>query len=357
MNLLERVRPELLQIAGYASARMEASGGSVLLNANESPWPAEVDGAAGLNRYPQPQPPLLRRQLAAYYGVPPENLLLGRGSDEAIDWLTRLFCRAGQDSVVIAVPTFGMYAQCAAVQGAAVVDVTMRADAAFALAVPELLRAVRPETKLVFVCSPNNPTGASVPRADLLALADALDQRALLVVDEAYIEFADEASLAPEVLHRPNIAVLRTMSKAHALAGARLGGLIANRDVIALCRKIMAPYPLPTATIQAGMAALSDEALGATSARVARICSERERMRASLPEQPQVRAVLPSQANFLCVRFEHAGQVYDSLRARGIVVRDVSRQPGLEDCLRISIGRPKQNDALLAALDELGATI
>jgi len=351
MSMLLRARPELLAIKGYSSARMEAAGGRILLNANESPWASAGDPSGRLNRYPDPQPQALREKLAALYGVAPEALLVGRGSDEAIDLLTRAFCRAGRDSVLISPPTFGMYQVCADVQGAKVIRVPLDAAHGFALDIDAVLAAVEPDTRLVYVCTPNNPTGGVVPRQDVLRLAQALAGNALVVVDEAYSEFSDVESFAPQAAQRDgNIAVLRTLSKAHALAAARIGVLIADPALIGLCRRIMAPYPLPRPCVEAAERALAPDALAATRMRVRNVQSERERLARALAELPQVRAVFASQANFLVVRLDDASRTYRELIEQGIVLREVGHQPGLLGCLRISIGTAVENDALLAAL-------
>lgn len=352
MSIVARARPELAAFRPYSSARMEAGAGAVCLNANESPWPAPADPLGGLNRYPEPQPLRLVAALAELYGVRPEQVLVGRGSDEAIDLLTRSFARAGVDEVVISPPTFGMYQVAAEIQGARVVRVPLDAGADFAYPFDAVRAAIGADTRIVYVCTPNNPTGNTVPRAGILALADALRAHALVVVDEAYVEYADQESLAADVGGRDNLAVLRTLSKAHALAGARIGVLIADPAVIALCRRLMAPYPLPTPCVEAALRVLSPGSLAATAQRIAATRAERERLRALLAALPGVRAVLASQANFLVVRFADARATHAALLARGIVVRDVSLQPGLSDALRISIGTPDENDALLAALAE-----
>ncbi|MEO7477799.1 MAG: histidinol-phosphate transaminase [Lysobacteraceae bacterium] len=350
MSVLDLARPELLALAGYSSARMEADGGSILLNANESPWPQASN--APLNRYPDPQPARLRALLAALYGVSEDQLLIGRGSDEAIDLLVRAFCRAGRDAILIQPPTFGMYAVCAAVQGAAVHTVPLSREAGFVPDFDAVLAAMDATVKLVFVCAPNNPTGDLPPRAAILALTDALRGRALVVVDEAYIEFADSESLAADVATHENLTVLRTLSKAHALAAARIGCLIAAPEIIGLLRRIMPPYPLPTPCVEAAEDALSQVAMHRTRTRIALVRSERERVRGLLANIAGVREVLPSQANFLTVRFDEAEARYRQLLARGIVVRDVRRYPRIADALRITIGSPDENAALLAALAE-----
>jgi len=349
-SMLARVRPDLLALQGYSSARMEAGGGGTMLNANESPWPSAADAGGALNRYPDPQPLGLRAALARLYEVPVENLLIGRGSDECIDVLTRMFCRAGIDHVLVSPPTFGMYAVCAEVQGARVVRVPLDAARGFALPHAALLRSCDEGTRLIHVCAPNNPTGAPVDPDEVLALAHAVAGRALVVVDEAYQEFADARSLAPDAARTPNLAVLRTLSKAHALAGARIGALVADAELVALARRVLAPYPLARPCIAAAEAALAPEALAQTRARIATIRSERARLARLLLRSPRVLHVHPSQANFLTVQLGSAREAYSALLARGIVVRDVSHHDGLSDCLRITIGSPDQNDALIEAL-------
>ena len=346
MSIIAIARAEIRALKPYSSARMEASGGTVLLNANESPWPAT--SAANLNRYPDPQPAELVARLAAVYGVEAAQVLAGRGSDEAIDLLVRAFCAAGEDSIAICPPTFGMYAVCARIQGADVIEVPLKRE--FDVDADALLTAVTPRTKLVFLCSPNNPTGGIVPLSVIARIAAALTDRALVVVDEAYAEFAGAVSAVSLLPHFANIAILRTLSKAYALAGARIGALIAAADVIALLRRIQAPYPLPTPCVEAALVALSPTGRAEADARIAAIVRERERLAPALVPLPQVRAVLATAANFLCVRFADATATYRSLLDLGIVVRDVSSYPGLINCLRISIGTPQENARLLSAL-------
>ena len=345
MSVLDLARPDIRAMQPYSSARMEASGGKVFLNANESPWTPQGDDL-GCNRYPDPQPAALIDALAALYGVQRDQLLVGRGSDEAIDLLVRAFCRAGEDAILIQPPTFGMYAVCAHIQNAAVIEVALAAD--FTLDVDAVLAAVTPAVKLVFICSPNNPTGQTVPRAAVERLVQALAGRAVLVVDEAYVEFAEAGSVADLIGQYDNLAILRTLSKAWALAGARVGTLLAHADVIALLRRIMPPYPLPLPCVAAALAALSAPSVAAEH--IAVIDEQRGVMRAALARVAGVREVLPSQANFLAVRFDDAGAVYQRLLAAGIVVRDVRRYPNLADALRITIGTPAENARVLAIL-------
>jgi len=349
-SVLELARADIRALVPYSSARMEAVGGELLLNANESAWPPFGDEGLGCHRYPDPQPVALLEKLAALYGVGTEQLLVGRGSDEAIDLLVRAFCRAGTDAILIQPPTFGMYAVCARVQGAGVLEVPLTSD--FALDVEAVLAAVTPAVKLVFVCSPNNPTGRAARPAQIERLAQALMGRALLVVDEAYVEFSDEGSVAGWIGRYENLAVLRTLSKAWALAGARVGCLLADADVIALLRRIMPPYPLPSPCVAAALAALSTPGQAAARMRLATIRDERVRMGEALRRLPGVREVLPSKANFLAVRLHDAAAAYRRLFDAGIVVRDVRRYQGLADALRITLGTPTENDRVLAVLGE-----
>jgi histidinol-phosphate aminotransferase len=351
MNLLDLARPEVRALKPYSSARMEASGGSVFLNANESPWPPAAAPQSSLHRYPDPQPPALLQALARLYGVAADHILVGRGSDEAIDLLVRAFCRPGRDAVAICPPTFGMYAVAAALQGARLIEAPLDAD--FNLDPAALLARLDADTRLVFLCSPNNPTGGAVSLAAIEHIAASLHDRALVIVDEAYIEFADAPSAIGLMARERNLCVLRTLSKAHALAGARIGSLLAAPEVIGLLRRIMPPYPLPTPCVDAALAALAPAALDETARRVALLRRERERLAQALAALPLVRAVLPSQANFLCVRFADPARVYRAALAAGIVLRDVSRYPGLGDALRLSIGTPEENARVLSLLRSL----
>lgn len=351
MSVLALARPELLALRPYSSARMEAGRAAVMLNANESPYvPFEADALA-LNRYPEPQPARLIAALADYWGVVPAQVFLGRGSDEAIDLLVRAFCRAGEDAVLVSPPTFGMYKVAAGVQGARVVSVPLRAESGFMLDVDALIQAeLESPAKLVFVCAPNNPTGGDVPLAAITDLARALHDRALVIVDEAYVEFAGRASAASLIDAHPNLGVLRTLSKAFGLAGARIGALLAAPEIIALLRRIMAPYPLPTACVAAALAAFEPAAAAARSTHLAQAVAERARLSAALAAHPAVRQTWPSAANFLVFRVADARATWLALGARGVVVRDVSHYPGLEQCLRVSIGTPAENDRFLESL-------
>lgn len=349
---LDLVRADLRDFAGYRSARTESLQGDVWLNANEAPWPNVADGVAALRRYPDPQPEPLRERLAQLYGCTPAQLLAGRGSDEAIDLLVRALCAPADGAIVITPPTFGMYAVSARLHGVRVVDVPLLDETAgFACDFGAVASAVEASgARLVFLCSPGNPSGSALPLDRIEALAARLDGRALVVVDEAYQEYATGPSAVELLTRRRNVAVLRTLSKAHALAAARIGTVIADADLIAVLRRCQAPYPLPAPCVEAALQALRPGELAATRGNVANVQRERERLVAALGAVPGVRRVYPSSANFLLVRFDDAQAAFDALIGAGIVVRDMRAAPGLGDALRITIGRPEQNDRVLAAI-------
>lgn len=348
---LDLVRPDLRGFAGYRSARSERVDGDAWLNANESPWPNPAAGDA-LRRYPAPQPPLLQERLAAAFGCGPAQVLAGRGSDEAIDLLVRAFCVPGEGAVVVTPPTFGMYAVCARLHGARVVDVPLvDGPGGYACDFDAVAgTAERAGARLVFLCSPGNPTGDVLPLEAIGALASRLADSAMVVVDEAYQEYADAPSAIGLLGARRNIAVLRTLSKAHALAGARIGALVADAEVIATLRRCQAPYPLPAPCVDAAVQALADDAVAASRANAAVVAGERRRLAAAMAAAPGVRRVYPSAANFLLVRFEDAQGAFERLLEAGIVARDLRGAPGLGDALRITVGTPAQNDRVIAAL-------
>lgn len=362
MSILDLIRPELKRFRPYASARrtvpspdpsQSLNRSSLWLNANELPWDTVEE--LGYNRYPEPQPATLRQRLARLWEVMPEQLLLTRGSDEAIDLLIRSFCRPYQDAVLVTPPTFGMYAVSAALQAAEVIQVDLKAPD-FELASERLLAACDTRLRLIFLCSPGNPTGRLIPLAQLESLIQSLRGRALVVVDEAYLEFArlDNGQPVPSATRlleaHENLAVLRTLSKAWGLAGLRLGAVIARPELIALLGGIQAPYPLPRPATEAALSLLGTEREAWVQSAVRQLIAERERLFTALSALPGVRQVLPSQANFLTVSFSDSAQAMEQLLAAGIVVRDLSDTPGLEGALRISLGRPEDNDRVLAAL-------
>jgi len=347
--VLSLIRPEILALTPYSSARKESSGGRVWLDANENPQTPSA-GKPWLNRYPDPQPPDLVARLADYYAVSAANVLVTRGSDEGIDLLLRAFCRAGQDSILITPPTYGMYSVSAAIQHAGAVTVPLVAARNFAVDPAAVLAAATPAVKLVFLCSPNNPTGALLDRGDVLRLTQSLRGRAVVVVDEAYLEFAGTGSLTEDLGANPNLVVLRTLSKAFGLAGVRCGVTIASPALVGVLQKIIAPYPVPTPVLQAALAALSPEGLAAARASVQGLVAERKRLATALATLPAVRRVWPSDSNFLLFETIDSARVMSATRAAGVVLRDRSRDHGLAHCVRMTMGTPEENNAALEAI-------
>jgi histidinol-phosphate aminotransferase len=344
----ELARPDIVALKPYEHASWEP--GLERLHANELPWrPADDGSGAGLNRYPEPQPRALVEGLASLYAVPPASVLVGRGSDEAIDLLTRGFCRAGRDSILVCPPTFGMYSVCARIQGAEVAQVPLLAADGFALDADALLERCAAGVKLVFLCSPNNPTGNLLDEAAILRIVRRLAGRALVVVDEAYIEFAERPSLSRLLAELPNLAILRTLSKAYGLAGARCGALIADPEVIALLRKIIPPYAIPQLTLEAVLRRLRPAALAESRAQLAVILTERARLLTALPRLARITRVWPSAANFVLAEFDDAGAALARGREARLLVRDARGYPGLGRALRITVGTPEQNARLLDA--------
>lgn len=346
------VREDLRDFAGYRSARTDMVDGHVWLNANEAAWPNEADGAGTARRYPEPQPAGLRKALADLYGCEPQQLLAGRGSDEPIDLIIRALCRPGGDAIVVTPPTFGMYAVCARLHGTPVVEVPLvETSSGLACDFDAVEQAARNAgARIVFLCSPGNPSGAVLPLPAVAALAGALEGQALVVVDEAYQEYAQGASAISLLDAQRNVVVLRTLSKAHALAAARIGAVIADPALIQVLQRCQAPYPLPEPSVDLASRALTPEVLAETARRVALTCEERVRLAEALSGMAGVRRVYPSSANFLLVRFDNPESAYKALLAAGIVVRDMRHALGLGDALRISLGTREQNDAVLATL-------
>ena len=348
-STLDLLRPEIRQLRPYKAA--DYVGGFIRLNANENPWrPPGDETRDGLNRYPEPRPAELTERLTAFYGLRPGQLLVTRGSSEAIDVLIRAFCRAGQDNIVICPPTFGMYEVYAQIQGAGVQQVPLDRSANYSLPVETILREWLPATKLVFVCSPNNPTGNSVPDAAVHRLCAALAGRGLVVLDAAYQEFAGADPLQELLSRHDNLVVLRTLSKGLGLAGVRCGVLIGKSDLIELLGRVLPPYCFPTTSQEAVLRSLTPTASQELADRRGRILAERQRLMTALPSVPGILLVWPSTANFILVESRDAPALVAKARAAGILLRDFSWDPLLPGCVRITVGSPDENDKLLKAL-------
>ena len=308
----------------------------VFLDANESPY------ENGYNRYPDPHQKALKAQIAAIKGIAAENIFIGNGSDEAIDMVFRVFCEPRLDNVVAIAPSYGMYKVAAAINDVEIREVSLDED--FSLPVDALLGAADENTKALFLCSPNNPTANSFPREELMRLVEEFD--GMVVVDEAYIDFADAESLLSEIASHPKLIVLQTMSKAWAMAGLRVGLALADRRVVELFSQVKYPYNINVATMSIVSGLLSK----GIDAEVEQIKQQRAVVAEALKGFACVEKVYPSDANFLLVKVSDADALYDHLIGDGIIVRNRNRVKGCEGCLRITIGLAEENDKLIKSL-------
>ncbi len=338
------VRPGIRDLKPYTSARDDYSGkgtSMIFLDANENPYDT------GVNRYPDPHQALLKQRLSSLRGVLPEQLLLGNGSDEVLDLLLRVFCEPGKDAVITLPPTYGMYGVLAGINNVENIEVPLTPD--LQPDVAGILRQSRPRTKLLFMCSPDNPTGNLMERGRVLDLLGRFP--GLVVVDEAYIDFASGASLVPLLDRYPGLVVTQTLSKAYGMAGIRVGVCMAHPSVIGYLKRIKPPYNVNGLSQQAALEALADP--GRVTAMVKELKGERERLWDALGRIPIVRERFTSDANFILVRVDDAPLRYGQLLEKGIVVRDRSGQMHCENTLRLTVGTPEENQALIRTLEAL----
>ena len=347
-SVLELARPEIRELKAYQAAQYEP--GLVRLNANETPWPAPGDESEpGLNRYPEPRPVTLTAALAKHYGLASDQVLVTRGSSEAIDLLMRGFCRAGTNEILICPPTFEMYRVYADIQGARVREIPLREND-FALDVTAVVDSWDSSSRLCFVCSPNNPTGNRVPTSDIAALCKGLANRGLVVLDGAYTEFAQQDPTLELLKRFDNIVVLRTLSKAFGLAGVRCGVLLGQPDIVELLACVLPPYSYPTPSKDAALAALAEGNRAQLEQRIAILKSERERMAEALEQLAGIERAWPSEANFVMIRAKDPEAAVTAARRGGLLIRDYSYNPKLAGCLRITVGDVEQNNQLLECL-------
>ena len=330
------VRPNIAALKPYSTARDEYKGSiGIYLDANENPYENDY------NRYPSTTlKAQVRSIIAQKKGVDPARLFLGNGSDEAIDLLFRIFCRPGVDNVISIAPTYGMYSVCAAINDVEYREVMLGED--FSLPVDKLLSAADAQSKLLFVCSPNNPTANAYSREQLLMLVKQFP--GIVVVDEAYIDFSSVPSMVELIDEHPNLIVLQTLSKAYGLAGLRMGLAMAHERIISIFEQVKYPYNIGTDTLALALRLLETD----ITQQVQTLIAERERVAVALKELPYVEKVYPSDANFLLVKVERPRDLYEYLIARELIVRDRSRTPGCEGTLRITIGTPEENERLIA---------
>lgn len=341
-DINQLVRKNVLRLKPYSSARDEFQGqASVYLDANENPYPT------GYNRYPDPHQVAVKEKLAAIKQVDQSNIFLGNGSDEVIDLLFRAFCEPGNDNVVIPQPTYGMYAVCAGINNVDIKYINLTNN--FDLDVDATLQACDERTKMIFLCSPNNPAGNLITKKK----AETLIQKftGLVVVDEAYIDFTYQPGFVPLLNQYPNLIVLQTLSKAWGLAGIRMGIGFASTEVIHVLNKIKPPYNISILSQQVALKALDNEVR--KNEWVKEIISEREKLIIELKKLPQVIEVFPSDANFLLTRVKDAKDIYRKLTERGVIVRDRSGVVLCDNCLRITVGTSAENEIIIRELSQL----
>ena len=339
-------RKAIRDLTPYA-ARGEATT-ALHLDANESPWaPPPADGSTqNYNRYPAQQPQTLRSRLAGLYGVQLQNLMMGRGADESIEVLLRTFCEAGSDKILISSPTFGYFKTAASIQGAGIIDVPLGEN--FAWDVPAIQSAIRAEKpKLVFLCSPNNPTGNSLTQTQITDICQT-DPEVLIIVDEAYIEFSNAPSAVDIQPDHPNLVVTRTLSKMYALAGVRLGVCIADKRIIDLMLKVLPPYPIPRPVEALALKALSPATLSVHNDRRDTLIAERERVFAALQNSKFVKKAYPSHANFILFEARSSSEMLRALEATDVKIRDFRSK--IPEHFRLSIGTQAENDIALSVL-------
>lgn len=344
MNLNKLIRPAVKAMKSYSSARDEFESQDkdlVFLDANENPFPN------GLNRYPDPQQMQLKNKLAALKGLRPSQILCGNGSDEVLDLIFRAFCEPNEDGIITLTPTYGMYAVLANLNGIQQQCVSLTAD--FQVDVPAVLNAIRPNSKLLFICSPNNPSGNVMSRTAIKEILKAF--KGLVVIDEAYIDFTDTESWLEDLSEHPNLVVTQTLSKAYGLAGIRLGICYASEEIIAVLNKIKPPYNINSLTQKAAISAISQREN--TKQQLKTILDQRTELIKEFKKIAWIEKLYPTDANFILIRVDNANLRYEQLKNKGIIVRNRTREDGCTNCLRITVGTAEENKRLINTLNTL----
>lgn len=345
-DLEKIVRENIKRLTPYSSARKEFSGAArIFLDANENSFGSPLE--RNYNRYPDPLQSQIKRKLATLHNAQTDEIFVGNGSDEAIDLLFRIFCEPQTDNILICPPTYGMYEVSAEINAVEIKRVNLTED--FRLDLQAIKQAIDAQTKLLFACSPNNPTGNAFPHGEILELAEMFD--GIVVVDEAYIHFSDGKSLVSEINNFENLVVLQTFSKAWGLAGARVGLAFANQKTIALFNRVKPPYNVSQLAQEAILQALKNSA--EVEKTITKIVSEREKLIENLSEISSVERIYPTDANFVLVKMTNAETIFQSLLDEKIVVRNRTNVEFCEGCLRITVGTPDENVSLLKALKSL----
>jgi histidinol-phosphate aminotransferase len=346
-KLITKVRRNILQLKPYSSARDEFKGfADVFLDANENPFGSPIS-EGNFNRYPDPMQWKLKQEIAKVKLIPEKNIFIGNGSDEPIDILFRVFCEPGADKILICPPTYGMYEVSANINDVKIQKVNLTKE--FQLNVTGILDAIEPNTKMIFICSPNNPSGNLMKEEDVKKVLRSFE--GILVLDEAYIDFANDWSFLNVLNDYPNLVILQTFSKAYGMAGLRIGMAFAHEEIISIMNKVKPPYNLNEFSIEQGMVAIKN--VEKVKFWAEEIKNSRFKIQEEIKKLSIVEKVYPSEANFLLVKFKNATEIYNALTKKGIVVRDRSLQVNCDNCLRITIGTSEENKTLLFELNKL----
>lgn len=346
INIESLMRENIRKLTPYRSARDDFDKG-LLLDANENSLGSPIRNSLDLHRYPAPTQDALRKKIAVWRQVDFENIFLGVGSDEPIDLLMRIFCEPGKDSIIITPPTYGMYKVAAHINNIGIKEVLLTES--FHLRPQEILNVTDDKTKILYLCSPNNPTANSLKLTDMVKLVASFP--GIVVVDEAYIDFAKQESMAPLVQQYPNLVVLQTFSKSFGLAGIRLGIAISSPEIIRVMLRVKAPYNINKLTADTAMKAFENMPL--VKFNIEKIIEEREYVAEQLRQANSVEKVFPTDANFLLFKIRNARQIYEKLAENGIIVRYRGNEPHCDDCLRVTIGMPDENVRFLKTIKSL----
>lgn len=342
-NLDSLIRENIKVLQPYSSARVEYTGDAlVFLDANENSYGSPLD--VSYNRYPDPLQWQLKKELTRIKGIPSQNIFVGNGSDEVIDLAYRIFCEPGEDNVIICPPTYGMYKVCGHINDVQVKEVNLAKD--FQLSVEEILQSANSKTKLLFICSPNNPTGNNMRRIDIELLLNNFP--GIVIIDEAYINYSGQRTFLQELTEYENLVVMQTLSKAWGLAALRLGLAFAGEKIIELFNKVKPPYNINKASQELGIAALSR--IEEVNKNIKNTVDERIKLQQQFLQFNFIQAIYPSDANFILIKTKDADSLYKYLSAQKIIVRNRSKEPLCGNCLRITVGTPGENEILIKSL-------
>ena len=337
------VRENIKKLQPYSSARTEYSGeASVFLDANESAYGSPLD--ENFNRYPDPLQWKLKNEISKIKGVPPQNIFIGNGSDEVIDLAYRIFCEPGKSNIITCPPTYGMYKVCANINDIFIKEIYLTEK--FQLDVEKILNAIDDDTRLLFICSPNNPTGNNMNRADIELLLNNFN--GLILIDEAYINFSRQKTFVQELTEYENLVVMQTLSKAWGLAALRLGLAFASEKIIELFNKVKPPYNINLSSQELGIKALAR--IDEVNRNIKNIVEQRFFLQQQLSQFDFIKKIYPSDANFILVQTDNANKLYQYLSAKEIIVRNRSKEPMCENCVRITVGTHEENKILIEAL-------